>query len=171
MRSLNRNYSVTDAAVSVRLNVATINSILADKLIAFSTTLPLYTRWRDIWDIEWIEGRGAQISESLILEKLKNYDVKKFDSILSGAIRRLSPLLAGPDMGTALRPNLPPAYAEQTVLDAGWRNGAAERMNARMENLQKMIRAIQLDPDRSPKPLPSKDEDDLLDWQKPPGMT
>ena len=68
---LGRNYRVIpDSHAETRLKVATRNGILADKLIAFPERLPVFVRWRDIWDVHWLVERGVSVDASLVRAKL-----------------------------------------------------------------------------------------------------
>ncbi|MCY4261217.1 MAG: nucleotidyl transferase AbiEii/AbiGii toxin family protein [Rhodobacteraceae bacterium] len=52
-------------ALSIR--VKTQESIIADKLVAFSSSIKRPSpRWRDLWDINWLSEAGVQVNSALV---------------------------------------------------------------------------------------------------------
>lgn len=70
------NYPVFGGGrMPVLVRVATINEILADKVVAF----PMSTqkiRYRDIWDIAWLQHKGARLDPEMVKVKLRDYKIE-----------------------------------------------------------------------------------------------
>ena len=139
---LGRNYRVIpDSHADTRVRVATMNGILADKLVAFPERLPVFVRWRDIWDMHWLMERGVSVDTSLVRAKLAGYGIRNFDGRLAEASRQLPGLLSSGQMAAKLEDFVPQSIAERTLRDDRWLEKAATGLQELLEGLRKDLGA------------------------------
>ena len=133
-----RNYSVVpDSHVETRLKASTKESILADKLIAFPRVLPIYVRWRDICDVQWLLVQETKVSPGIVRAKLKRYRIRDFDDTLAQAARQLDDLLGSEEIGKKLGDFVPLELAERTLRNRQWRRKVATEFRDLLEKLRK----------------------------------
>ncbi len=95
--SLRMNYGVLDGMQPTMVVAESINEILADKLVALPTSIghmneemwtptPSRIRYRDIWDIAWLVGQGAQMDAGMIKMKVDDYGIANFPDLLDHAL-------------------------------------------------------------------------------------
>jgi predicted nucleotidyltransferase component of viral defense system len=98
---LRLNYSVLEGMSSPIVITESIDEILADKLIALPASMakleddkltptPSKIRYRDIWDIAWIVGQGADLRLDLIHNKISDYGLEHYEDLLMHAIQTVS---------------------------------------------------------------------------------
>jgi predicted nucleotidyltransferase component of viral defense system len=86
---LRKNYSVVADTGTVLVQVESKNEILADKLLAFPSSLfggdgsqvdlgSRQIRHRDIWDIAWLTASGASPDATLVAHKVSDYAVTDY---------------------------------------------------------------------------------------------
>ena len=84
----------------VLVNTESLGEIMADKILAFPTSLrdnlgrPVdldsgKIRHRDIWDLAWLSTQGAKLDSKLVAAKIGDYGVVSYGDMLSEAIRLL----------------------------------------------------------------------------------
>lgn len=140
LADLARNYSVIpDSHASTRVRVSTMEGILADKLIAFPQRLPDYVRWRDIWDVNWLLGRGVRVNPSLVLSRLGSYGIQDFDDRLLEAAWSVEELVCTGGMTEALADFVSPEVVGQTLDDRPWLEATAARFREVLEALQTQL--------------------------------
>ena len=99
------NYSVLEGRSQPLVAVESRDEILADKLIALPASIsrmigqemeltPSRIRHRDIWDIAWLSGQGAQLDTQLVRKKISDYGLDEFPRFLDRAIAEI-PVIAG----------------------------------------------------------------------------
>ena len=94
-RTLARNYSVlADGYDSTFVRVETLEEIVADKLIALADAHK-YIRYRDIWDLGWMQMQGAELNEELVRAKIVDYGVVDFRRSANRIVQRLPELING----------------------------------------------------------------------------
>jgi len=102
---LRANYDVRSGMPVVLVNTESLYEIMADKVLAFPTSLfdakgnPVKLdsgkiRHRDIWDLAWMAGRGVKLAPELVGAKLHDYSVKDYPDLLGSAIKRLPEIAA-----------------------------------------------------------------------------
>ncbi|MFZ2739343.1 MAG: nucleotidyl transferase AbiEii/AbiGii toxin family protein [Burkholderiaceae bacterium] len=94
------NYDVLVGMPTVLVNAETLDEIMADKVLAFPTSLldnqgrPVAPdsskiRHRDIWDLAWLSTRGAKLNSLLVVAKIGDYGVEQYPALLVQAIERI----------------------------------------------------------------------------------
>ncbi|PHV09322.1 hypothetical protein CSQ96_02210 [Janthinobacterium sp. BJB412] len=91
---LRQNYDFLRGYGQVLVNVETVDEILADKLIAFPASVK-NIRYRDIWDIAWLQQQGAKLVPALVERKIADYHIEDYVQLLEDAIDRLPGLIDG----------------------------------------------------------------------------
>ena len=91
---LKLNYDFLLGYGSVLVNTETLDEIMADKLVAFPASVK-NIRYRDIWDLAWLDQKGAKLVPSLVEQKVSDYRIEGFAQLLEDAIERLPALVAG----------------------------------------------------------------------------
>ena len=97
---LMQNYEILGGMKSILVNVETSSEVLADKIVAFPTSLldnaglPLPAtgskiRHRDIWDIAWLIQKRAVLDPAMVQKKLLDYGIKNYPEMLASAISLL----------------------------------------------------------------------------------
>lgn len=105
---LRMNYTVLDGMRPTMVIAETIDEILADKLVALPTSIgrmdngawtpsPSRIRYRDIWDIAWLAGQGAQMNPGMVRMKVEDYHIQHFRDLLGRAISEIPRIAASDD--------------------------------------------------------------------------
>ena len=105
---LRLNYTVLEGMRSPIVITETIDEILADKLVALPTSIakfvngdlvstPAKIRHRDIWDIAWLMGQGANLRLDLIQKKMVDYGIEHYNLLLNNAIQTIQSIALGAD--------------------------------------------------------------------------
>lgn len=91
------NYDSARAMPTVMVNTESLDEIMADKILAFPTSLrdnegrpvgveDAKIRHRDIWDLAWLSRRGAKLDPKLVAAKIGDYGVDGYGAMLDQAI-------------------------------------------------------------------------------------
>lgn len=94
------NYAVLSGMPTVLVNAESLDEIMADKVLAFPTSLldnqgrrvapdAGKIRHRDIWDLAWMSTRGAKLNPQLVVAKINDYGVENYPVLLDQSIERL----------------------------------------------------------------------------------
>ncbi|MEB0141084.1 MULTISPECIES: nucleotidyl transferase AbiEii/AbiGii toxin family protein [unclassified Undibacterium] len=97
---LRANYEFLNGMSTVLVNAESLDEIMADKVLAFPTSLldnagqPVGSdsakiRHRDIWDLAWMATRGAKLVPGLVAAKIGDYGVVNYPGLLDYAIKQL----------------------------------------------------------------------------------
>ncbi|MBE7564108.1 nucleotidyl transferase AbiEii/AbiGii toxin family protein [Acidithiobacillus sp. HP-6] len=102
---LRMNYSVLDGVSPTLVVAESIHEILADKLVALPTSIAKIDeygiadtaariRYRDIWDIAWLTGQGAEVDMEMVWKKVADYGIQEFPRLLDHAISQIPEIAA-----------------------------------------------------------------------------
>lgn len=97
---LRANYNSVRSMSTVMVNTESLDEVMADKILAFPTSLfdnagrPVGAehakiRHRDIWDLAWLARQGAQLAPNLVAAKIGDYGVQGYDLLLDRAIEAI----------------------------------------------------------------------------------
>jgi len=103
---LKANYDVLGGMPMVMVNTESLDEIMADKVLAFPTSLldnqgrqvgpdSARIRHRDIWDLAWMASRGAKLVPELVIAKIKDYGVVDYSRLLAFAIEQIPQIVKG----------------------------------------------------------------------------
>lgn len=93
---LRQNYDFLLGYGPLLVNAESLEEILADKLVAFPASVN-NIRYRDIWDIAWLQQQGAKFDPSLVERKVEDYHIDGYERFLADAITRLPALIDSKD--------------------------------------------------------------------------
>lgn len=94
------NYDFLGGMPTVLVNTESLDEIMADKVLAFPTSLldnagqpvganSAKIRHRDIWDLAWMVTRSAKLVPALVAAKIDDYGIVGYPGSLDQAIERL----------------------------------------------------------------------------------
>lgn len=89
---LRQNYDFLLGYGPLLVNAESLDEILADKLVAFPASVKTI-RYRDIWDIAWLQQQGAKLVPELVERKVEDYYIKAYEQLLADALDRLPGLI------------------------------------------------------------------------------
>lgn len=96
VRPLSANYEVLpDGYEDTLIRVETQEEILADKVISLAAAAKRYIRYRDIWDISWLQKKGIGLREDLVLHKIQDYGIEAYDTLVDSIVQKLPELVRG----------------------------------------------------------------------------
>ncbi len=85
---LRQHYDFLSGYGTLLVNSESLDEILADKVVAFAASVK-NIRYRDIWDIAWLQQQGAKLAPALVQRKVEDYHVEDYEKLLENAIDRL----------------------------------------------------------------------------------
>ena len=92
----------------------TLDEVMADKIISLPATTR-YVRNRDLWDLAWLQQQGATLDMQLVTNKIEDYQLHDFDTMLSDLIKRLPTLVSDKAFVDEMRRFLPTDVFERTL--------------------------------------------------------
>ncbi|AMP02407.1 nucleotidyl transferase AbiEii/AbiGii toxin family protein [Collimonas pratensis] len=137
---LRANYDFLGGMPVVLVNAESLDEIMADKVLAFPTSLldnqgqpvgldSAKIRHRDIWDLAWMATRGAKLVPELVLSKIEDYGVVDYPGLLEAAIKQIPQIVKSPqfqaqmmrfiDSSTVARTLATDGYADYLVMSVG----------------------------------------------------
>ena len=116
------NYPVFGGGrMPVLVRVATINEILADKVVAF----PMFAqtiRHRDIWDIAWLQHKGARLDPEMVKVKLRDYKIDDiYELMLEKAIDNLPSIVESKEFSDQMNKLIKRSVADATPEKRGFK--------------------------------------------------
>ncbi len=114
----------------------TKEEILSDKLVAFPTRLPSYVRWRDIWDIHWLNRKNTGMDIDLVRAKVRDYRIEGFAEQLDAAVGCLPDLVQSKRFSDEMERFLPASVATRTIRNERWREAAADALCQQLSELR-----------------------------------
>lgn len=116
------NYPVFGGGrMPVLVRVETINEILADKVVAF----PMSTRTirhRDIWDIAWLQHKGARLDPEMVKVKLRDYKIDDiYEPMLVKAIDNLPAIVESKEFSDQMNKLIKRSVAKATLEKLGFK--------------------------------------------------
>lgn len=107
----------------LKIHVESCDEIMADKLLSFSASS--YTRWRDLWDMNWmIEKSDITPATFPLLEyKILDYktDSQEYKSNLENTIKNIPEFINSNEFLQEMKKMLPVETVETTLLDPNYR--------------------------------------------------
>lgn len=106
LRPLRAHYDSVRAMPTVLVNTESLDEIMADKIVAFPTSLQntqggaaasneVKVRYRDLWDLAWLSRQGARPDAKLVALKVDDYGLHDYAMLLDSAIERIPALVKG----------------------------------------------------------------------------
>lgn len=89
-KTLKANYDfLPDGYSDTIIMVESLDEIMADKLISL-VNCEKYVRYRDFWDLRWLQQHGATINPVYILSKIKDYKISDYEQRLNHMMNEAS---------------------------------------------------------------------------------
>ncbi len=120
IRPLRRNYqALPDGYEDLLLPVESIDEILCDKLISL-VAMQEVVRYRDIWDLPWLQQQGGVVQADWVSAKILDYGVNDYKAKLEDRLLNLPKIVHGAEFSDQMRRFLPPAVIERTIHRPGF---------------------------------------------------
>ena len=134
---LRRNYDfLPDGYEDILIFAETEDEVMADKLVSLPGAWPR-VRYRDMWDIAWLDRKGAAVRTDLIGRKIDDYRLSDYRQKLDIMISKVSALAAGAEFRSEMRRFLPAdVHACMVASDK-----AASYLSASLSELLEKVRA------------------------------
>lgn len=113
----------------------TLDEVLADKLIALPATQK-YIRYRDIWDLPWLQQQGAEVNVELVKKKVNDYRLDDFEQRLDQLVRNIPEMISGGGLKTEMRRFIPSDVYERTLGKekfASYLSGTLQKLFSRLQ--------------------------------------
>lgn len=121
----------------IEICVKTKVSIIADKIVAFSSTLERgYPRWRDLWDLWWLTEKGVKSDVGLIKKRSQDCNQNNLNERINQALEKIPELLLHNDFIAQMSRFLPPEIVLTKIKDETWRNNFSEHLCCLFSDIQ-----------------------------------
>ena len=112
---LMKNYDfLPDGYEDTLVYVETLNEIMADKLVSLPAT-QRYIRYRDIWDLIWLQQQGAELDAVLVAKKIADYRLNNFENALEQRLISLSGILSDGKLQSEMKRFIPTDVFDRTL--------------------------------------------------------
>jgi hypothetical protein len=116
---------------TVLVNAETMAEIMADKVLAFPTSLldnkgqPVATdsrkiRHRDIWDLAWMLAQGTKFDHQLVTAKISDYGVEGYPDLLDLAITKVPEIVRSPEFTAQMTRFIDSSTVEKTLSNSAY---------------------------------------------------
>ena len=113
-RALIRNYDfLPDGYEDLLIMTESLDEIMADKLISLPACQN-YVRHRDIWDLRWLQQKGAEIKPDLVAKKTTDYHIDGYEDLLQHTINNLPKIVRSGEFKAEMRRFLPDDVWDRT---------------------------------------------------------
>lgn len=118
--SLRHNYDfLPDGYADTLIQTETLEEIMADKLLSLVNTQH-HVRYRDIWDLRWLNGQGIEPNGELVGKKIADYRVERYEEKLTAFRDRLESIITSPSFRDTMTRFIPADVQERTFGRAGF---------------------------------------------------
>ncbi|ASK33626.1 hypothetical protein CEK62_04095 [Alcanivorax sp. N3-2A] len=139
LTSLRTNYDfLPDGYAETLLRVESLDEVFADKLLSYAVSS--YPRYRDIWDLQWLEQQGAKLNADLLRNKITDYRVQDYPVRAENAIRALSDQVHSREFSDTMLRFLPQEVQERTLLREGFLDYLTKQVEGHLENALTALR-------------------------------
>lgn len=119
-RQLVRNYTVLpDGYSDTLIKVETLEEVMADKLVS----LPAAThriRYRDMWDLIWLQQQGATIDVNLVSRKLSDYKIERFQEKIQNRLDSFREIIEDGKFYAEMKRFIPSSVYETSIGKEGF---------------------------------------------------
>lgn len=147
---LRANYDVLSGMPLVLVNTESLYEIMADKVLAFPTSLfdakgnpgkldSGKIRHRDIWDLAWMAGRGVKLAPELVGAKLYDYRVKDYPDLLGAAIKRLPEIVTSREFKDQMTRFIDASTVARTLAVDGYTDYLAASVGSLFSEMQQAL--------------------------------
>ena len=150
---LKSNYDVLDGMPMVLVNAESLDEIMADKVLAFPTSLldnegrpvdfdSAKIRHRDIWDLAWMAARGAKLVPELVVAKIKDYSVVDYHQLLASAIEQVPQIVKSPEFKAQMTRFIDSSTIAKTLGVSGYDDYLAASVGGLLGQMQIALNAL-----------------------------
>lgn len=119
LRPLRRNYAaLPDGYEDILVPAETLSEVLCDKLV--SVVASKVTRYRDLWDLPWLQQQGGKLNPDWLRAKIADYGVLEYKNRLKRCRENLPDNIYGDGFGQQMARFLPPALMQKTLAQRGF---------------------------------------------------
>lgn len=112
---LRNNYNfLPDGYEDTLVLTETLDEVMADKLISLPATQN-YIRYRDLWDLVWLQQQNARLKPELVRLKLADYKISNYQQLLESRIISLDDIVASATFHNEMRRFLPTNVYDRTL--------------------------------------------------------
>lgn len=173
---LKANYDVLGGMPMVMVNAESLDEIVADKVLAFPTSLldnkgqpvgpdSAKIRHRDIWDLAWMAGRGAKLRPDLVVAKIKDYGVVDYPGLLESAIAQLPQIVKSPAFKMQMTRFVDSSTIAKTLGVSGYDDYLASTVGGLLSQMQTALSAMPAP--AAPEPTPAPESQAAAEPPKP----
>lgn len=149
------NYEFLRGMPTVLVNTESLNEIMADKVLAFPTSLldnqgnPVGTgsakiRHRDIWDLAWLATRGATLVPELVISKIGDYGVVNYPGLLDQAIKQLPEIVNSREFSAQMSRFVDSATVAKTLANESYLGYLSMSVGALFTEMKAALEAMPL---------------------------
>lgn len=114
-KALRSNYDfLPDGYSDTLVLVESLDEIMADKLIAFPMCQK-YIRYRDLWDLQWLQKQGALLNMDYVKHKIEDYRLDDYSENVKKMISRLPDIVYGADFRAQMARFIPLSAQDNTL--------------------------------------------------------
>ena len=150
---LRANYDVLGGMPMVLVNAESLDEIMADKVLAFPTSLldnegrPVGSdsakiRHRDIWDLAWMASRGAKLVPELVVAKIVDYGVVDYPALLASAIEQMPQIVKSRGFKAQMTRFIDSSTIAKTLGVAGYDDYLASSVGGLLGQMQIALNAM-----------------------------
>ncbi|MFC6439755.1 nucleotidyl transferase AbiEii/AbiGii toxin family protein [Bowmanella sp. JS7-9] len=92
----------------------TLDEVMADKVISLPATTR-YVRYRDIWDLAWLQQQGAKLRMDLVRHKIDDYQITEYEHLLAKLIESLPSIISSAEFTAEMKRFLPTDVFDRTL--------------------------------------------------------
>lgn len=150
---LRANYAVLWGMPTLLVNAESLDEIMADKVLAFPTSLldkqgqpvtpdSVKIRHRDLWDLAWLSTRGARLNPQLVVVKIGDYGVADYSSLLDQAIERVPQVVKSREFKAQMTRFIDSATVAKTLANDGYLDYLAMAVGGLFMQMKKALVAM-----------------------------
>lgn len=147
---LRHNYEFLGGMKEILVNAESVSEILADKIVAFPTSLvdnkgaPLpptaaKIRHRDIWDIAWLLKKRAELDPHMVASKIKDYGIPNFPELLDRAIEMIPAVVKSAEFQDQMRRFVDAGTIKKTLDDKRYLDYLASTIGDRFQEAKDQL--------------------------------
>lgn len=111
-----------------------LDEVMADKIISLPATTK-YVRYRDIWDLAWLQQQGATLNMDLIKNKVSDYKLEHFSKMVENFLDRLPGIVSSEAFIAEMKRFLPTDVFDRTL--------AQDKFKVYLQNtLEKLFKTV-----------------------------
>ena len=133
-----QNYPfMPDGYNNILIGVESPDEIMADKLLFLAATNNI--RYRDIWDLSWLNGQGIRVRPDLVKAKINDYGVKDFRSSMDNIVERCFDIIESDEFRSQMYRFLPEDVFKNNIGGKGPREAIYRAVTGLYRDLERQM--------------------------------